>query len=69
MLKLVESLAVKAKRAKRTTVELIPLRDSGTGTFKCGWCEATVSGKLKGWNSYRATEHKPVQFALAGYVT
>ncbi len=56
MLKLVESLAVKAQRAKTTTVEFLPLRESGTGTHKCSWCETVVKGKRKGWNSYRATE-------------
>ena len=56
MLKLVESLAVKAERAKKTTVQFIPIRDRGTGTHKCNWCEAVVRGKRKGWNSYHATE-------------
>ena len=56
MLKLVESLAVKAERAKKTTVQFIPIRDRGTGTHKCNWCETVVRGKRKGWNSYHATE-------------
>jgi hypothetical protein len=56
MLKLVESLAVKAQRAKRTTVEFVPLRDGGTGVHKCSWCQTVVRGKRKSWNSYRATE-------------
>jgi hypothetical protein len=66
MLKLVESLALKTERAKRTAVEIIPLRDSEIGIFKCGWCEATVRGKRKGWNSYRATECKPVPIQIRG---
>ena len=56
MLKLVKSLAVKAERAKKTTVQFIPLRDSGSGTHKCSWCETVVRGKRKSWNSYHAIE-------------
>ena len=51
-----KSLAVKAERAKKTTVQFIPIRDRGSGTHKCNWCEAVVRGKRKGWNSYHATE-------------
>ena len=73
MLKLVESLAVKAERAKKTTVQFIPLRDSGSGAHKCSWCETVVRGKRKGWNSYHAIERLgpttecvlTVMFALA----
>jgi hypothetical protein len=70
MLKLVESLAVKAARAKRTTVEFIPLRDSGTGWYKCAWCETTVSGKRIGWSSFKAVEQRPssAKFDIQGDV-
>jgi hypothetical protein len=68
MLKLVESLAVKAERAKRTAIEFTPLRDRETGTYKCAWCEAVVRGKRKGWSSYCATDHKPVQVQIHGDV-
>jgi hypothetical protein len=66
MLKLVESLSIKAARAKHTSIEFIPLRESGTGTYKCGWCETVVKGKRKGWNSYRATVDKPVRVQICG---
>lgn len=69
MLKLVESLAVKLERAKRTRIEFIPLRDGGTGTYKCAWCETVVRGKRKGWNSYRLTDPKgPFEFHILGDV-
>jgi hypothetical protein len=55
MLKLVESLAVKAQRAKSTTVEFIPLRETTT-IHECDWCGTVGSGKRKGWNSYTALE-------------
>jgi hypothetical protein len=68
MLKLAESLSIKAARVKHSSVEFIPIRDSDTGTYKCGWCEVVVRGKRKGWVSYRATDHKPVQIQIQGDV-
>lgn len=38
MLKLVELLSIKTARVTQSAVEFIPLRDSATGTYKCGWC-------------------------------
>jgi hypothetical protein len=53
MLRLVESLATKAERAK-TTVEFFPLREATS--HKCGWCETFVKGNPKGWHSYRGVD-------------
>jgi hypothetical protein len=53
MLKLVESLATKAERAKATTVEFSPLR--GTHPRNCDWCEKYAANP-KGWASYEAVE-------------
>jgi hypothetical protein len=55
MLKLVESLATKAERAKSTTVEFSPLR--GTHPRTCDWCRK-FSPDPKGWASYKAVEPK-----------
>jgi hypothetical protein len=54
MLKLVESLATKAERAKSTTVEFSPLI-SDAYARKCDWCERFTTSP-KGWVSYRAVE-------------
>jgi hypothetical protein len=55
MLKLVESLASKAARAKRTTVEFMPLRE---GTFHhCAWCGQYAKGSPKGWHYYQALDY------------
>jgi hypothetical protein len=54
MLRLVESLATKAERAKTTTVEFFPLREATS--HKCGWCETFVKGNPKGWHSYRGVD-------------
>jgi hypothetical protein len=51
MLKLVESLAAKAERAKRTTVEFLPLHQGIS--HHCLWCGQYA----KGWQSYRAVDH------------
>ena len=45
MLRLVESLATKAERAKTTTVEFFPLREATS--HKCGWCETFARGTRK----------------------
>jgi hypothetical protein len=69
MLKLVESLAVKAKRAKSTTVVFVPLSESGV-SHRCSWCGQFAKGKLKGWNGYHAVDHSypPGGLAVAGDV-
>ena len=54
MLRLVESLATKAERAKTTTVEFFPLREAPS--HKCGWCETYAKGNPKGWHSYRGVD-------------
>ena len=54
MLRLVESLATKAERAKTTTVEFFPLREAPS--HKCGWCETFAKGNPKGWHSYRGVD-------------
>jgi hypothetical protein len=54
MLKLVESLATKAERAKSTTVEFSPLISEAYAR-KCDWCERFTTSP-KGWVSYRAVE-------------
>jgi hypothetical protein len=54
MLKLVESLATKAERAKHTTVAFTPLPDCVIGTYKCAWCESVVKGKRQGWSGFEA---------------
>jgi hypothetical protein len=67
MLKLVESLATKAERAKSTTVEFSPLR-SDAYARKCDWCEKFTTTP-KGWASYRAVEKtKRGVFEVAGHV-
>ena len=53
MLKLVESLATKAKRAQATTVEFSPL--GGTQSRKCHWCKKYVANP-KGWASFEARD-------------
>ena len=55
MLKLVESLAAKAERAKRTTVEFLPLHKCIS--HHCLWCGQYAKGSPKGWLSYRAVDH------------
>jgi hypothetical protein len=55
MLRLVESLAIKAERAKTTTIEFFPLREAPS--HKCGWCETYAKGNPKGWHSYRGVDH------------
>jgi hypothetical protein len=52
MLKLVESLGAKAERAKRTTIEYLPLQD-GT-SHHCAWCGLCAKGRPKGWQRYKA---------------
>jgi hypothetical protein len=54
MLRLVESLAIKAERAKTTTVEFFPLREAPS--HKCAWCETYAKGNPKGWHSYRGVD-------------
>jgi hypothetical protein len=54
MLKLVESLAAKAARAKRTTVEYLPLQ--GSTSHRCAWCNLYVKGSPKGWQCYKALD-------------
>jgi hypothetical protein len=54
MLKLVESLAAKAERAKRTTVEYLPLQTSPF--HRCAWCNSHAKGSPKGWQSYNALD-------------
>jgi hypothetical protein len=53
MLRLVESLATKAERAKSTRVEFLPLRQAVS--YRCGWCRRFASNP-KGWSSYRAAD-------------
>jgi hypothetical protein len=53
MLKLVETLATKAERAKATTVEFSPLR--GAHPRNCDWCKKFAANP-KGWASYEAEE-------------
>jgi hypothetical protein len=68
MLKLVESLAVKAKRAKSTTVVFVPLGESGV-SHCCSWCGKFAKGKPKGWSGYRAVDHTyPRGLSVAGDV-
>jgi hypothetical protein len=55
MLKLVESLTVKRKRAKSTTVVFVPLGESIS--HRCSWCGQFAKGTPKGWNGYRALDH------------
>ena len=55
MLKLVESLAAKAERAKRTTVEFLPLHQGSS--HHCLWCGQYAKGSPKGWQNYRAVDH------------
>jgi len=55
MLKLVESLAAKAKRARSTTVVFVPLGESVS--HRCSWCGRFAKGTPKGWNGYRAVDH------------
>jgi hypothetical protein len=62
MLKLVESLAVKAKRAKSTTVVFVPLSESGV-SHRCSWCGQFAKGK--GWNGYRAVDQSYPRGGLA----
>jgi hypothetical protein len=67
MLKLVESLATKAERAKRTTVEFQPLSSDAYGR-NCDWCE-TFASRPKGWASYQAVERtKRGVFNVNGHV-
>jgi hypothetical protein len=55
MLKLVESLGVKRKRAKSTTVVFVPLGESIS--HRCSWCGQFAKGIPKGWNGYHALDH------------
>jgi hypothetical protein len=55
MLKLVESLAVKAERAKSTTVVFVALGESVS--HRCSWCGQFAKGNPKSWNSYHAVDH------------
>jgi hypothetical protein len=54
MLKLVESLAARAKRARSTTVVFVPLGESVS--HRCSWCGRFAKGTPKGWNGYRAVD-------------
>jgi hypothetical protein len=63
MLRLVESLAVKAKRAKSTTVVFVPLGESVS--HRCSWCGEFAKGIPKGWNGYRAVDHTYPRGGLA----
>ena len=67
MLKLVESLATKAERAKATTVEFSPLR--GAHPRRCDWCDRFAANP-KGWASYEASERsrQGVFFKVTGDV-
>jgi hypothetical protein len=53
MLKLVESLATKAERAKATSVEFSPLQSWRPRS--CDWCEK-IAANPRGWASYGAFE-------------
>jgi hypothetical protein len=64
MLKLVEPLAVKAKRAKSTTVVFVPVSESGV-FHCCSWCGQFAKGKPKGWNGYRALDQSYPRGGLA----
>ena len=67
MLKLVESLAVKAKRARSTTVVFVPLGESVS--HRCAWCGRFAKGTPKGWNGYRAVDQSyPRGLSVAGDV-
>jgi hypothetical protein len=52
MLKSVESLAAKAERAKRTTVEYLPLQEGAS--HHCAWCGVYAKRRPKGWQRYKA---------------
>ena len=68
MLKLVESLAAKAKRARSTTVVFVPLGESVS--HRCSWCGRFAKGTPKGWNGYRAVDHTyPRGLNVAGDVS
>jgi hypothetical protein len=67
MLKLVESLATKAERAKSTTVEFFPLREGFS--HRCSWCETYANGNPKSWDSFRAVARSdPVWLNVVGDV-
>jgi hypothetical protein len=68
MLKLVGSLAVKAKRAKSTTVVFVPLGESIS--HRCSWCGQFAKGTPKGWNGYQAMDYsyRGVKLSVAGDV-
>ena len=67
MLKLVESLATKAERAKSTTVEFFPLREGFS--HRCSWCETYATGNPKSWDSFRAVARSdPVWLNVVGDV-
>jgi hypothetical protein len=51
----VESLAVKAKRAKSTTVVFVPLGESTS--HRCSWCGQFAKGTPKAWNGCRAMDY------------
>jgi hypothetical protein len=54
MLKSVESLAAKAERAKRTTVEYLPLQEGAS--HHCAWCGVYAKRRPKGWQRYKALD-------------
>jgi hypothetical protein len=65
MLRLVETLALKAERAKSTTVDFFPLTDCRSK--KCSWCKE-FSAFPKGWSRFNAIDHKPGGIAITGYI-
>jgi hypothetical protein len=54
MLRLVESLAAKTERAKRTTVEYLSLL--GDASHHCAWCGQYAKGSPKSWQCYGALD-------------
>jgi hypothetical protein len=54
MLKLVESLAAKAERAKHTTVEYLPFQEGIS--HHCTWCGLYAKGSPKGWQCFKALD-------------
>lgn len=52
MLKLVESLAIKAERAKPTNVQFFPLRAGFS--HRCSWCGTFAKGNPITWDSFTA---------------
>ena len=54
MLTLVELLAAKVERAKRTTVQYLPLQEAIS--HHCVWCGLYAKGSPKGWRCYKALD-------------